>query len=484
MSTMTLSALLVGAIKGHGDRPAIRVDSRWLSYSELDEASDKLAGLLLASGATVGSRVALLFDNNAAYAIADIALLKIGATKVPLHSALSRDEISYCVDHAGARFLLHDERKSAPVSAAMAIGISVSSIAALPRPSNLPPAIEPDTLTLILYTGGTTGKPKGVCHSQRSLAINLLANVTCGDIRSDEVMQLSTPLAHSAGFHMQACLFQGGRLILRDRFDPRQLGDDCDQFGVTWTFMVPTMLYRFLDTMPESWTPTALRTLLYGAAPVRWHRVGEAIRRFGPVLMQLYGQSEAPNWLTRLSKEDHLDARLAGACGRAVPYAQVRLANICDGVGEVEAKSPYVLSEYLNNEEASKTTVVGGWLRTGDVARVDENGYFFLLDRKKDIVITGGFNVYCAEVEQAIIATGSVSETAVIGVPDEDWGERLIAYVIANGESSPDGMRSILKSNLSGYKIPKDIHFVNELPRTAFGKIDKKKLRADYMPTQ
>ena len=223
-----------------------------------------------------------------------------------------------------------------------------------------------------------------------------------------------------------------------------------------------------------------LRTIVYGAAPMSRPRLEDALARFGPVFVQIYGQTECPNFITSLGKEDHLHSRLLASCGRAVPFVELRTRQTDPetSVGEVEVRSPYLMTEYFRNPDATAEALGDGWLKTGDLGHIDD-GYLFLVDRAKDMIITGGMNVYSSEVEAVLRKHASVAEVAVVGLPDDDWGEVVTAVVVPAGPASAEELRLFARANLSAYKVPKTVAFRVELPLTNYGKVDKKRLRLD-----
>ena len=505
MTQLTLSDLLSQAMKRYGDGLALIDGDRRFSYRELDARATALAAFLHGQGIGRGDRIALHLRNCAEYVIADLAILKLCAVKVPLNELMSPVELTYCLDHSEARVLI--SHASLPVaagtSALLAIRISVSDTSPT-RPGSISwkdalcadPTLtafdrsEPDDLALIAYTGGTTGHPKGVCHSQHRLAVNILATIICGDIRADEVMLLTTSLPHSAGYHLQGCLVQGGVVVLAERFTPAQFVLLAEAHAVTWTFAVPTMLYRLLDHLgAEGVAPSHLRTIVYGAAPMSRERLEQGLERFGPIFIQLFGQTECPNFVTILSKADHLNPGLLASCGRPVPMLDVRLRRSDGGiaapgeVGEVEVASPYLLLEYYKNPAATAEALRDGWLRTGDLGYLDAGRYLFLVDRAKDMIVSGGMNVYSVEVEAALRQHPQILDAAVIGVPDPDWGEGVVAFVIVSQPIVEAEVRTFAKTLLGAYKVPKRVLVREALPLTKYGKIDKKALRADLAAT-
>lgn len=490
---LLLSDILQNALDRYGEAIAIISDEMRLSYRELDERASCLAGYMQAQGIARGDRIALHLRNGPEYVIADLAILKLAAIKVPLNELMVRAELDYCLAHCGAAAIISDAALPEPAaSASLRLRISVGNRAAwvewdhaldhAPLGEREKPL--PEEMALIAYTGGTTGQPKGVQHSQHRLAVNLVAHVICGDVRNDEVMLLTTPLPHSAGYHLQACLLQGGTVVIAPRFDPATFLDLANRHRITWTFTVPTMLYRLFDFMDGRNAPPSLRTIVYGAAPMSAKRLEEGLGIFGPLFIQLFGQTECPNYITSLSKADHLDPRLLGSCGRAVPFLNVRTSDAAgkatraNDVGEVEVASPYLLMAYYANPEATAATLRDGWLRTGDLGYLDEAGYLFLVDRAKDMIISGGMNVYSVEVEAALRKHPSVKDVAVVGHADSDWGEVVVAYVVSGGRVEEEDLRQFSKETLSAYKVPKKFLFLDALPLTSYGKVDKKSLRS------
>lgn len=504
MAQLTLSDLLSQAMKRYGDGLALIEGDRRFSYRDLDARAGELAAFLGDNGVGRGDRIALHLRNCIEYVVADLAILKLCAVKVPLNELMSPRELTYCLDHSEATVLI--SHASLPVAAVtpprLAIRICVAD-ASPPRPDSIAwddarspergaataDRAEPDDLALIAYTGGTTGHPKGVCHSQHRLAVNILVTIISGDIRADEVMLLMTSLPHSAGYHLQACLVQGGTVVVSDRFTPAQFVSLAAAHSVTWTFAVPTMLYRLFDHLADAEIPANLRTVVYGAAPMSRERLEEGLKRFGPIFIQLFGQTECPNFITILSKTDHLKLDLLTSCGRPVAMLDLRI-RAADGaiaaageIGEVEVSSPYLLLEYYKNSEATADALSGGWLRTGDLGYLDVSRYLFLVDRAKDMIISGGMNVYSVEVEAALRQHPGILDAAVIGVPDAEWGEGVVAFATVSKSLEEADVRVFAKALLSAYKVPKRVLFRDALPLTKYGKIDKKALRADFAAT-
>ncbi|MBT5153347.1 MAG: AMP-binding protein [Gammaproteobacteria bacterium] len=496
---ITLSGLLTRAINRHHTRTALISNGQVLSYAELDEQSDRLAAGMQQLGVGPGDRVALFLGNCPEYVIADIAILKIGAIKVPLNSYQSTADVSYILDATQARLLIADSNlltnlepidlpdATKEVVVTLQDAVFQKEVAQWSWPNMLKksawksPGISATDTAMITYTGGTTGRPKGVVQTQQSLGINLSAHIVAGEISADEVMLLTTPLPHSAGYHLQACLLQGGTVILQDGFNSTAFLEEVGNSHVTWSFLVPTMIYRLLDDPNIGGANLeSLRTIVYGAAPMSTTRLTQAIEFFGPHLIQLYGQTECPNYITALTKEDHLNRRLRDSCGKAIPFTEVKIARNDElATGEVLVRSPYLLKEYYQNPSATRDTIQQGWLHTGDIGFIDEDGYLFLKDRAKDMIISGGMNVYTIEVEQVLKEHPAVRDAAVVGLPHPDWGEQVHAVVVVSEAIGAEKLVNHCRGKLSKYKLPKSVSFVTEMPLTAYGKTDKKALRED-----
>ncbi len=495
---------LFGGIGRFGSRPAVIFGSAALSYADLVDQRDRLAAYLADRGVRPSTPVALAMSNCPEFVVADQALIRLGAAKVPINDMLSAPEIDYILADSGATIVVVDagllplvEAAGRPDLTLIVIGDQVPAgqtawSDALACGAELPTVTRRgrgDDLGMILYTGGTTGRQKGVVHSQSGLAINMLAHVIEMGLGDDERVLVTTPLPHAAGLIAQAALLRGGTVFLERRFDAARAIELVAERGVTYAFMVPTMIYRLLDAAiaAQSADLSSLRTILYGAAPMSQTRLKQGLELFGPVFMQLYGQSEAPDFVTRLTRQDHLTDgyRLLSSCGRAVPLMEVAIVGD-DGVelprgevGEVTCRGPYVMRGYHNLPDETARALRSGWLHTGDVGWMDADGYVYIVDRLKDMIISGGMNVYTSEVELVVQACPSVAQVAVVGLPHPDWGEAVSAFVVGREGQPPDRdeIDRVCRAQLSAYKRPKLIMSVAELPLTPYGKVDKKALR-------
>ena len=456
-SELTLRNLFSGLTR-FGDKPAVVFNGQVLTYAQLVAQARDLAAYLRTRDVGPGTPVALAMSNRLEFVVADQALIALGAAKVPVNDMLSEHEVAYILRDSGAGIVITDEgmlplvdgpsnevvREVVLVTDAMSASAEFrtwSEVLAEGAEFALDGAAmpTPDALGMILYTGGTTGRQKGVVHTQGGLAVNMLAHVIEMGLTDDERLLVATPLPHAAGLIAQAGLLRGATIYLERRFDAATAIEQIERHRLTFAFMVPTMIYRLLDAAQERNADLgSIRTILYGAAPMSRPRLEQGLAMLGPVFMQLYGQSEAPDFLTRLTREDHVvdDHRLLGSCGRRALLMEVYVVGE-DGrhlppgeVGEVVGRGPYLMRGYHNLPEETAKALKDGWLHTGDVGWMDSAGYLYLVDRLKDMIISGGMNVYSTEVELVVSRCEGVSQVAVVGVPHEDWGESVVAVVV------------------------------------------------------
>jgi fatty-acyl-CoA synthase len=511
VSGLTLRDLFSG-IGRHGSKPAVVFGSETLTYAELARESRDLAAYLRTRGVGPGTPTALAMSNRPEFVIADQALILLGAAKVPINDMLAEAEVAYILRDSGAQIVLTDEAllplvdgesntdrreiillsEGSPERADVRNWSDVLDEGALGPLDNFPP-VTPDALGMILYTGGTTGRQKGVVHTQGGLAVNMLAHVIEMGLGDDERLLVATPLPHAAGLIAQAGLLRGATIHLEARFEAGAAIEQIERHRLTFAFMVPTMIYRLLDAAQERGPDlSSIRTILYGAAPMSRPRLEQGLAMLGPVFMQLYGQSEAPDFLTRLTREDHIldDHRLLGSCGRRATLMEVAVVDdhgrrLSPGeVGEVVGRGPYLMEGYHNLPEETAKALKDGWLHTGDLGWMDPEGYLYLVDRLKDMIISGGMNVYSTEVEQVISRCEGIAQVAVIGIPHEDWGESVVAVVVAaeGFEVDESAIVAVCRRELAAYKRPKQIVSTRSLPLTPYGKVDKKELRTRVAP--
>ncbi|MBL7498467.1 AMP-binding protein [Frankia sp. CNm7] len=499
--------LLATALNRGGAHPAVHLDDRVVSYSELRDAISCYSQAYAAAGLGRGSAVAMLSSNRVEVLYAMGANAISGCRATPLHPLGSLDDHAYVLEHAEIGTLLYDPtrfeeragelRKRLPDLALLALGPGgagedLTAAAARFTPAALvPPKVSPDDSGSLGFTGGTTGKPKGVVGTYRSAAALAQIQMLEWEWPAEIRFLLCTPLSHAAGAFWLPVLLRGGSFVVLPSFTPDSWLAAVEKHRVTATMLVPAMLYAILDHPDlDRRDVSSLETVFYGASPASPTRLREAIGRFGPVFFQFYGQSEVPMSVTVLRRAEHdpddLD-RLA-SCGRPVPWVHAALLDddlnpVAPGeAGEICVRGSLVTDGYWKLPEATDALFAGGWLHTGDVAREDERGFWTIVDRKKDMIVSGGFNVFPREVEDVLARHPAVAAVAVIGVPDEKWGEAVKAVVVPRPGAVVDEAELIaLARDAKGpVYAPKSVDVVDAIPLTPVGKPDKPALRERY----
>ncbi|HEY3471713.1 MAG TPA: AMP-binding protein [Amycolatopsis sp.] len=469
-------------------RIAVTFEGRDVTYDELDERSDRLAAGLHAAGFRHGDRVGVLLHNRVEWVELFFAVAKLGGVVVPVNYLLKAAEVRYILDDCEASWVVYEPALGAVVDEVRAggfaaryveIGSSYEDLVAEPGPA---PEVDVSAgdLFLLQYTSGTTGVPKGAMHTHSTVLWNSFHQIVDYGVTADEVYLVVPALCWAAGFHdlALATLWRGGRVVLSPStgFDPERFFATVAAQRVTSVLLVPTVLKRVLGHPGiGDHDLGSLRLICSGGEPVPLTTIADA-RRLLPdcALVQVYGMSEFPTMMLYLDAA-YADAK-AGSAGRACSAAEVRVVDdkgrdTAPGVvGEIICRSPATMLGYYGKE----APLEGGWLRTGDLAQVDEDGFVYVSGRSKDMIITGGLNVYPAEVERVIAQHPAVLEAAVVGVPDDEWGEIGSALVVVRDELSADELVRYLKAELATFKIPRRFTFTRTpLPRTTSGKVRK-----------
>ncbi|MFZ6761710.1 AMP-binding protein [Pseudoroseomonas sp. WGS1072] len=502
----TIGDMIVTLLDRYPQRIAFIDGARRFTYAETRDAISRALQQLRALGLRRGDTVVQLSGNRPEVFFVTAAIYLLGLRSVTLQAMGGIEDHAYILDHCEVRLLLAD---AAYAGRARALRDRLPAVphwylheadaefsgfwaeASRFTPAPLPSEATPDDIIRLAYTGGTTGRPKGVMLPGRATLTQTLL-LMAGRAWSDAPRFLCpTPISHGAGATLIPVLWRGGTIILQQGFDPDRFLDALEQHGATATFLVPTMVYKLLDHPRTRQTDfSQLETLMYGAAPMSPARIREALAVFGPVLQQGYGQTEAPSAILTLSRLDHLDAddSILSSAGKPYPGIAVRLLDDDDRevpqgeVGEICVRGPLVMAGYLKQPEQTAEVLRNGWLHTGDMAYRDARGFFFIVDRKKDMIISGGFNVFPKEVEDVLTAHPAVSAAAVIGVPDAKWGEAVKAIVVCRSgwQVSAEELAAHVKARKGAVATPKTVDFVAQLPLTVLGKPDKKALRAPY----
>ncbi len=486
------------------DLALVEGDKR-LTYTEVLGEIRAAGQALRALGLAPGDRVGMVMKNTSDLVFAMQGALWAGLTIVPLNVKLSADDHAYMLRDAEPKVLLYHDQTAghvqkvlencqvehiltvgAPVEGAPALDLSGSD-----RSAHCPQDVDPEAAIFVQYTGGTTGLPKGVVHSHRTLLSSMTGVTLEWDFRPRERYAHVTPLTHGGVAGMLPVWMRGGTNFLMGDFDADRLLSAIQSERITSTHLVPTMISVILNHPRLHQTDlSSLRTLVYGASAISPTTLARALDAFGPVLVQCYGQTECFAQITSLDKKDHRAALtnpdLLASAGRPVVIAEVRIGDAdCNEVpvgelGEILVRGPHVFLEYLNKPAETAAAKRGGWLHTGDVGRRDTNGYIYITDRIKDMIISGGFNVYPREVEDILDQHPQIREACVIGLPDEKWGERVTAVLVVQDGVDHDALATEVKALVREKKgpvyAPKSVHFVDAMPLTTVGKVDKRVL--------
>ncbi|KLL95243.1 acyl-CoA synthetase [Rhodococcus sp. IITR03] len=503
MNPIGLATWLRRRAERDGSRPAVTFAGETLSFAALQRGVEDLANVLSACGVDPGDRIAYVGFNHSRFLVALFATARLGAIFVPLNFRFTGSELAHNIEDSGARLIMADDAHTAAVDKVredlhircfLRLGAGAEGWDGLDDllardPSHVEEAIvEADYPAMILYTSGTTGRPKGAILTHRNVWTSNMNWMLAVNYNADHVALTSAPLFHSGGMCVMTLpvLMAGGHVVVHAHFDAGILLDDIERYRVTSLFMVPAMM---LSTSTHERFATAdlssVRIIVAGAAPVPEPMLRLYAERGIPV-SQCWGLTEAATGATFLGTDRALDK--LGSCGTAGLLNEVRLIDFDGNVlttpwvhGELCVRGDTVTPGYWNLPEATTAALTpDGWLRTGDVAYQDEDGYFYIADRLNDMVISGGENVYPAEVESVLYGHPSVAEVAVIGAPDERWGERVVAVVVLvqGAQLELEELREFAGARLARYKLPLELRIVDVLPRNTTGKVLKHELRA------
>jgi long-chain acyl-CoA synthetase len=500
---MNLMSWLERAARVHPQRGALWLgDAPQLSYAELAARAARLATHLRHGlGLRSGDRVALFMSNQPAYLEALYGALWAGLAVVPINAKLHAREAAFILGDAEAAVLFVSDDLAAPL---LALGDELPALRAVltPGQAEYATALQSDALALqhreaddlawLFYTSGTTGRPKGVMQTQRNLqAMTACYFIDVDDVGNDDAIVYAAPMSHGAGMYNFPFLARAARHVVPDSggFDPAELVALSRSIGRLCLFAAPTMVKRLVDHIEATGAPSdGFKTIVYGGGPMYAADIQRALAVMGPRFVQIYGQGESPMTITALSREHLGDvahprhAERIASVGVAHSLVEVRVAG-SDGAtlpegetGEVLVRGDTVMPGYWHNAEASATTLRDGWLWTGDLGAMDADGFLTLKDRSKDVVISGGSNIYPREVEEALLRNAGVREVSVVGQPDAEWGEIVVAFVVGEGLDAA-ALDATCLQHIARFKRPKRYHFVDSLPKNNYGKVLKTALR-------
>ncbi len=494
------------------ERTAVLFEDKSLTFAGVDELSNRFAHVLARNGITRGSRLAILANNSIHSMPVDFGCVKAGAARTPLNARLSIDEHEHMLRETGAQVVIYDaelaeraELLAARIDSLTMLGLGsdrcgsdllVEAASASPTDPRTPAA--PDDVILTVFTSGTTGRLKAAEHTQATYAaMSNNTSMNMSDVGPDDVMLHAASLFHASGCFVLPYWLKGATTAVLARFEPAEFLNAIVRWRVTSLHLVPTMLAMLLAHPDiEKADMSSVRTILYGASPMPLPVIKRALELWGPRFVQYYGQTEAPLFITRLDKEDHVgpgaEQRLL-ACGRPSVDCEIRLIDdrgldVEPGErGEIALRAPFTMSGYFNAPDLNAAMFVeGGWLRTRDVGRFDEDGFLYLVDRTSDMIITGGYNVYPREVEDALLAHSAVLECAVVGAPHEKWVETVTAFVVLRPDrtASENELIEFTRERLASYKVPKSVRFIEQIPKSAVGKVLRRALRDPLWKTR
>ena len=500
--------LLIAALSRKPDQPCMYLGEQELTAAQVRDEMSRYAQAYESLGITRGHPIAMLSKNRTEVLFGIGSNMLTGVRSSALHPMGSLEDQAYVLEDAGIETLLFDasafeerarDLKERVPGLKQLVSFGPSEIATdiievargfEPKPLRAPD-VSPDDVSGLTYTGGTTGKPKGVMQTYRSGSTLSQIQMSEWQWPAETRFLICTPLSHAGAAFFIPTLLRGGAIVVLPGFDPEGVMAAIEKYKITATMLVPTMIYMLLDH-PKfgEYDLSSLDTLFYGAAAISPTRLKEGIEKLGPIFFQYYGQSECGMAISCMRKEEHdvNDLARLATCGRPSSWLHVALLDddlneVPDGEpGEICVRGPLVMNGYWNKPEQTEETLNGGWLHTGDVARKDAAGFLTIVDRKKDMIVTGGFNVFPREVEDVISTHPGVAQVAVIGVPDEQWGEAVKAIVVARPgvEVDPAELVAMVKERKGSVQAPKSVDFVDAIPVSALGKPDKKVLRAQY----
>ncbi len=512
---MNLSMLLTKVARLYPEKTALIHGEKSLTYREFDARANRLANALMRLGLKQGDNVAILQYNYPEMFESLFGCLKAGLGTIPINFRLHPKEFAFIIDHSEAKAVILSHEFVEPMlemrdrvpnvrhlitlSDAAGEMIDYESLIAPESDRFTDVTVDADELAWLFYTSGTTGAPKGAMLTHRNLlamTMNFYADI-CPGFGCDEVVLHAAPLSHGSGLYGLPNVGKGAtNVILESKsFEPELVFKTIERYRVTNMFAAPTMVKMMVDhPAVDQYDHSSLRSLIYGGAPMLVEDMKAAITKLGPCLVQLFGQGESPMTITYLPHGDHVVSsdpkqgkRLASA-GFARTDVEVKIFDGDDkelppgAFGEIVTRSDLTMKAYWRNPDATQSTLRNGWLHTGDVGYMDEEGYLFIMDRSKDMIISGGENIYPREVEEVLIRHPAIREVCVIGVPDERWGEAIKAVVALKPDqtATAEELIAYCRDNIASYKKPKSVDFIDELPKNNYGKVLKKDLRARY----
>ena len=512
---MNIGKLLTKTALTFPERPAIVHGKKKWTYAQFNARANRLANALYGLGLSKGDNVALLQQNYPEMLESLFAAFKAGCGVVPINWRLHPNEFAFIINHSEAKAVIlssefnesimdiRDRIPDAQYLIALADGagelLDYETLLQSGSDRFMDADVAPDDLAWLFYTSGTTGMPKGAMLTHRNLlamTMNFYTDICPGFGPADVVLH-AAPLSHGSGCYALSNIGKAAANVILESptFDPELVFKTIQEYRVTNMFAAPTMINLLVHSPAVNrYDHSSLRALNYGGAPMLLEDLREAMSILGPCLVQLYGQAESPMTITYLPPRDHVlegaEEQMKRLASAGIPRTDVEVM-IFDRddnplptgrMGEIVTRSDLVMKGYWHNPEATRETLRKGWLHTGDMGYMDEENYLFIMDRSKDMIISGGENIYPREIEEVMIRHPAVREVAVIGVPDKKWGEAIKAVVslVEKRSVTEEELIAFCKESIASYKKPRSVDFVDELPKNNYGKILKRALRAGY----
>ena len=502
----TVCGQTLRALARYPSRVAFSWPGGSITYAGAGELIGRMQGVFMQLGLKPGARLAFLTANRADTWCAGVAAQLSRLAITWLHPLGSLDDQLFQIEDSEAQILVIDAgtflarggeltARARGLSHVFTLGraeygVDLLVAAEIAGSATAKDLAGPDDIATLNYTGGTTGKSKGALRYHREYGGFASAILSDFEIPDDPRYLTVAPISHVAGTKVLPALMRGGTVHMLKGFDPEAIFRTIERERINFTLFVPTMIYVLLDSPVLDKTDlSSLELLLYGASAMSPSRLVEGIERIGPVFSQLYGQTECyPVSVLRKADHDPKSPELFLSCGFPIAACKVRILDDNDQevaageAGEICVRAPHVMAEYWKRPDQTAETLKNGWLHTGDIARADERGYMFILDRKKDMIVSGGFNIFPREVEDVLSRHPDVAMVAVVGIPDEKWGEAVTAIIVARNGAHPSAeeLIDLVKQHKGSAHAPKHVKFVTELPMTGVGKVDKKVLKAGF----
>lgn len=510
---LSIGDMIINSLDRDLERPVVVFDDtgRVISAQEYRNIISQYAQAMESLGVKDNIRFGVLSRNRPEILFANGAISFLNTTRVGMHPLGSIDDFEYIMNDANVEALIIDPDHFQDTAAELQkrvpqlklilslgpteVGVDISALAQEFEPNN-PVSVykDPEAIAGISYSGGTTGQPKAICSTSRNIGWMLNIMLSEWEWPENNVHLVCAPLSHGGGAMVLPTILKGGSIVVLPGFNPEQVLASIEKHKIRSLWLVPAMIYALLDNPNfDQYDLSSVEIIYYGASSISPTRLKEAIEKFGPVFFQFYGQAEAPMTVTvmRRSEHDVTDLNRLASCGRPVFGVRCKLLDddcneVPDGEpGEICIQGPLIMGGYLNKPEVTAEALKGGWLHSGDVAVKDPDGFFRIVDRKKDMIVSGGFNVFPREVEDVLTSHPAVAAAAVFGLPDEKWGEKVTgAVVLHNGmDVAADDLKALVKEKKGSVQTPKEIFFIDAVPLSQVGKPDKKALRARFGST-